>query len=119
MTLEEQVKIVVEALKEKKAVDVRTYDVRGISGLCDAFVVATGTAAPHLKALVAGTQQAMRQAGISSYRTSGDPESGWIVVDYVDVVVHVFSPEARAYYALERLWEAPPKKEGEGDDAAS
>ena len=119
MTLEEQIKIVVEALKEKKAVDVKTYDVRGVSGLCDAFVVATGTAAPHLKALVAGTQQAMRQAGVSSYRTSGDPESGWIVVDYVDVVVHVFSPEARAYYALERLWEKPAeKKEGDADAAS-
>lgn len=104
MTLEEQVKLVVQALEDKKAVDVKTYDVRGVSGLCDAFVVATGTAAPHLKGLVAGVQQAMRTAGESSFRLSGDPESGWIVVDYVDVVVHVFSPEARAYYALERLW---------------
>ena len=119
MTLEEQIKIVVTALEEKKAVDVKTYDVRGISGLCDAFVVATGTAAPHLKALIAGTQRAMKEAGVSSYRTSGDPESGWIVVDYVDVVVHVFSPEARAYYALERLWEKPAKEESEGADAAS
>ena len=97
MTLEEQIKIVVEALKEKKAVDVKTYDVRGISGLCDAFVVATGTAAPHLKALVKALPK-------KAYRVSGDPESGWIVADYVDVVVHVFSPEARAYYALEKLW---------------
>lgn len=105
MTLEEQVKLVVLALEDKKAVDVKTYDVRGVSGLCDAFVVATGTAAPHLKGLVAGVQQAMRTAGESSFRLSGDPESGWIVVDYVDVVVHVFSPEARAYYALERLWD--------------
>lgn len=105
MTLEEQVKLVVQALEDKKAVDVKTYDVRGVSGLCDAFVVATGTAAPHLKGLVAGVQQAMRTAGESSFRLSGDPESGWIVVDYVDVVVHVFSPEARAYYALERLWD--------------
>ena len=105
MTLEEQVKLVVQALEDKKAVDVKTYDVRGVSGLCDAFVVATGTAAPHLKGLVAGAQQAMRTAGESSFRLSGDPESGWIVVDYVDVVVHVFSPEARAYYALERLWD--------------
>ena len=64
-----------------------------------------GTAAPHLKALVAGTQQAMKAAGVQSYRTSGDPDSGWVVVDYVDVVVHVFTPEARAYYALEKLWE--------------
>ena len=63
MTLEEQVKLVVQALEDKKAVDVKTYDVRGVSGLCDAFVVATGTAAPHLKGLVAGVQQAMRTAG--------------------------------------------------------
>jgi len=104
MTVEDQVKIVKAALEDKKAVDVRAYDVRGISGFADAFVVATGTAAPHLKALVAGTQQAMKDAGVNSYRTSGDPASGWIVVDYVDVVVHVFSPEARAYYALENLW---------------
>ena len=104
MTLEEQVKAVKTALEDKKAVDVKAYDVRGISGFTDAFVVATGTAAPHLKALVAGTEAAMKDAGVSSYRTSGDPQSGWIVVDYVDVVVHVFSPEARAYYALEKLW---------------
>ena len=105
MTLKEQVDAVKTALADKKAVDVKAYDVRGVSGIADAFVVATGTAAPHLKALVAGVQAAMKDAGINSYRTSGDPQSGWIVVDYVDVVVHVFSPEARAYYALEKLWE--------------
>lgn len=105
MTLEEQVKTIVDALADKKAADIKTYDVRGVSGLCDAFVVATGTAAPHLKALISGTQVAMKEAGVASYRTSGDPDSGWIVVDYVDVVVHVFSPEARAYYALEKLWD--------------
>lgn len=104
MTIEEQVKILKAALEDKKAVDVRAYDVRGISGFADAFVVATGTAAPHLKALVAGAQSAMKDVGVDSYRTSGDPQSGWIVVDYVDIVVHVFSPEARAYYALEKLW---------------
>ena len=106
MTFEEQVALVKAALEDKKAVDVKAYDVRGISGLADAFVVATGTAAPHLKALIAGTQAAMKDVGVNSYRTSGDPQSGWIVVDYVDIVVHVFSPEARAYYALEKLWDA-------------
>ena len=104
MTIEEQVEILKTALADKKAVDVKAYDVRGISGFADAFVVATGTAAPHLKALVAGAQCAMKEAGVDSYRTSGDPQSGWIVVDYVDIVVHVFSPEARASYALEKLW---------------
>ena len=104
MTLEEQVKAIEQALEDRKGTDIKAYDMRGKSSLADFFVVATGAAAPHLKALVAETQAAMKKAGVSSYRTSGDPESGWIVVDYIDVVVHVFSPEARAYYALEKLW---------------
>ena len=104
MTAEEQAAALARALEERKGADVRTYDVRGKSQIADFFVVATGTAAPHLKALVAESQRAMKEAGVQSYRTSGDPESGWMVVDYIDVVVHVFSPEARAYYALEKLW---------------
>ena len=104
MTSEQLASDLAKALEDNKAADVKTYDVRGKSGITDFFVVATGAAAPHLKALIAGTQAAMKELGIDSYRTSGDPASGWIVVDYVDVVVHVFSPEARAYYALEKLW---------------
>ena len=99
-----QAEIVAKALADRKGSDIKVYDVRGKSPLADFFVVATGAAAPHLKALIAESQAAMKAAGVMSYRTSGDPESGWIVVDYVDVVVHVFSPEARAYYALEKLW---------------
>ena len=108
MESEEIAKTLVAALEDRKAEDVRTYDVRGTSGLCDAFVVATGTASPHLKGLVAGVQKAMKEIGVESFRTSGDPESGWIVVDYIDMVVHVFSPEARAYYALEKIWQDSP-----------
>ena len=104
MTAEEQAKLVAKALEDRKGTEVKVYDVRGKSPLADFFVVATGAAAPHLKALVSESQYAMKEAGVMSYRTSGDPESGWIVVDYIDVVVHVFSPEARAYYALEKLW---------------
>lgn len=104
MTVDEQVEAIVKALEDRKGVDVKVYDVRGKSSLADFFVVATGSAAPHLKALIAESQSVMKDAGVMSYRTSGDPESGWIVVDYVDIVVHVFSPEARAYYALEKLW---------------
>ena len=96
MTAEEQARGLAAKLADAKAMDVRTYDVRGKSGLTDFFVVATGAAAPHLKALVRELPKA--------YRVSGEPESGWIVADYIDVVVHVFSAEARAYYALEKLW---------------
>ena len=104
MTAEEQSKVLAAALESCKAADIKIYDARGKHALADFFVVATGAAAPHLKALVAAAQKEMKAAGVNSVRTSGDPESGWIVVDYVDVVLHVFSAEARAYYALERLW---------------
>ena len=96
MDIENQARELAKALEDSKASDVKIYDVRGKSGFTDFFVVATGAAAPHLKALVKALPKA--------YRISGDPESDWIVADYVDVVVHVFSAEARAYYALEKLW---------------
>ena len=97
MTSDQLAADLAKALDDAKAVDVKTYDVRGKSGLTDFFIVATGVAAPHLKALLRALPKA--------HRMSGDPESGWIVGDYVDVVVHVFSAEARAYYQLEKLWE--------------
>ena len=97
MTAEKRAEELAKMLADAKAIDVKTYDVRGKSGFTDFFVVATGAAAPHLKALIRTMPKA--------YRVSGDPESGWIVADYIDVVVHVFSAEARAYYALEKLWE--------------
>ena len=90
MEAEEEAKIIAKALEESKAEDVKIYDVRGKSSLTDFFVVGTGSAAPHLKALVANAQQAMREAGVNA--------------DFIDVVVHVFSREARAYYAIEKLW---------------
>ena len=96
MNSEKQAQDIVSALENAKGEDIKVYDVRGESGITDFFVVATGAAAPHLKALIKALPKA--------YRTAGDPDSGWIVSDFVDVVVHVFSAEARAYYALEKLW---------------
>jgi ribosome-associated protein len=92
------------ALESKKAEAIRIFDVRGMSSVTDFYVVATGTSAPHLKALIAETQHRMKALGVTTYRKSGEPDSGWVVVDYVHVVAHVFSPEARAYYAIEKLW---------------
>ena len=92
------------ALDVKQAKDIRIFDVRGQSSVTDFYIVATGTSAPHLKALISETQRRMKELGISSYRTSGESDSGWVVVDYVHAVVHVFSTEARDYYAIERLW---------------
>jgi len=95
---------IAKALDMKQADDIRIFDVTGLSGVTDFYVVASGTSAPHLKALIAETQRHMKTLDVSSYRTSGTSDSGWVVVDYVHAVAHMFSPEARAYYNIERLW---------------
>lgn len=91
-------------LDAKQANDIRIFDVRGLSSVTDFYVVATGTSAPHLKALISEVQRRMKAQGVMSFRTSGESDSGWVVVDYVYAVIHVFSPEARAYYAIEKIW---------------
>ena len=87
-----------------KAAGIRVVDVTGVSGVTDFCVIATGTSAPHLKALLAHVQERMRGLGVKSHRTSGQPESGWLVLDFVHAVVHLFTPEARAHYNIEKLW---------------
>ena len=101
----EQIAIeVAAALASKKAEDIRIFDVRGLSSVTDFYLVATGTSAPHLKSLITETQHRMKELGVTTFRKSGEPDSGWVAVDYVHVVAHVFSTEARAYYAIEKLW---------------
>ena len=95
---------IAKAFDMKQADDIRIFDVKEVSGVTDFYVVATGTSAPHLKALIAETQRHLKELDVASYRTSGTPDSGWVVVDYIHAVAHVFSPEARAYYNIERLW---------------
>ena len=95
---------IARAMDMKLAEGIRVFDVRDVSGVTDFYVVASGTSAPHLKALIAETQRHLKGLGVASYRTSGEPDSGWVVVDYIHAVAHVFSPEARAYYNIERLW---------------
>ncbi len=92
-----------KALEERLGRDIRVLDVRGISSITDYCVVASGTSSPHLKALTTEVQHAMKQHGYTA-RRSGLPESGWVVVDCLDAVIHIFSPEARTYYAIENLW---------------
>jgi ribosome-associated protein len=96
------------ALKDKMGRDVVVRDVRGRSPLMDYVVVATGASAPQIKAMAAETQRVLKGAGAACYRHAGTPEGGWMVLDYVDCVTHIFSPEARAYYAIEDLWPEAP-----------
>jgi ribosome-associated protein len=72
--------------------------------------VVSGMSKPHLKALYGEVQHQLKQEGIQCYRRAGMAEGGWMVLDYVDVVIHIFLPESREFYALEELWTARPEE---------
>lgn len=94
----------VDALESKKGVNPIILDVRELSNITDFFVIVHGNSSPHIKALAEEVHLRLKQEGVRNHRKSGSPESAWIAMDFVDVVVHVFSGETRQYYALEELW---------------
>lgn len=93
-----------QALLDKKGENVVVLDVRGLSSVTDYYVIATGHTPPHIKALANEMDRVLESVGVSRYRLAGSAESLWVCADYLDVVVHLFSPDARDYYALESLW---------------
>ena len=105
----ELAKIIAGGLAEKKGGDITVYDVRTNSNITDFHVLATGLNPPHLKALFNETRLRMKAHDLACYRKSGMPDSGWIVADYIDVVLHLFNPAARQYYALDVLWKDMPR----------
>jgi len=93
------------AAHEVKASAIAVLDLRGISSFADHFVICTGASSPHLRAIVEKVEERLRTGHRRRARAQdGTPESGWIVLDYGQVLVHVFSEEKRAYYTLEDLW---------------
>jgi ribosome-associated protein len=96
---------IAQALYDKQAEDIRVLDVRGISTVTDICVIASGTSAPHLKALQKAVQRHLKADSDTHYRCSGDSDSGWVLLDAFTVVTHIFAPEAREYYDIEALWQ--------------
>ncbi len=93
-----------ELVLDKKAEDVVVLDLREVSSVADFFVICSGTSEPHLKALAAAVSLGLKDQGMPANKQAGDPSSRWIVLDYGDVMVHLFHPEVRARFSLEHLW---------------
>ena len=100
MTSLETAKMAVKALDSKKALDIKVIKIQDISAIADYFVIATGTSSTHVKALADEVEAQLDEAGISVSHVEGYRSNSWILLDYVDVVVHVFSDEAREYLSL-------------------
>ena len=92
------------ALQERMGEDIKVLDVRDVSTVTNYFVLATGTSTPHLRSLAEELNQARKREGLKGVRTTGDTASGWMVVDFGDVVVHLMTADLREFYALEKLW---------------
>lgn len=101
-----------EAARDKQAADVVVLDVAALLTITDYFVICSVASAPQLKAVTEAVEERIR-TGLDRrpVRREGDADGGWLLLDYIDVVVHVFGDEERAYYDLERLWRDAPRPE--------
>jgi ribosome-associated protein len=101
---------------DKKAIDVVELDLRGVLGYTDYFLVCSGNTGRQAKAIHDGIVEGLkREHDLTPRRVEGSVQAGWILMDYLDVVVHVFTPETREFYRLEQLWgEAPARAAAEG-----
>ncbi len=109
---------VVDAALDRKAQDVVALDVRGQSSFADTFVLATGTSDRHTRSIADAILDAMAARGETRLGVEGHDEGRWVLIDFGDVIVHVFQEEVRKHYDLERLWsDAPVLPFARGDAA--
>ncbi len=105
MSAEQLCELVVEALEDLKARDIKVLDVRGKSSITDMMVVASGTSDRQVRALADSVIEKAKQHNIQPLGVEGQQAGEWIVVDLVDVVVHIMLPQVRDFYNLEKLWD--------------
>ena len=95
---------VVEILKDKKAKDIKILNIEELSTLTDFFIIATGTSTTHVQSLAENVEEKMEEAGYPMHHKEGFRSGRWILLDYYDIVIHLFFEEEREFYNLERLW---------------
>ena len=98
-----------EAADEKKAFDILILDLRGLTYLADYFVICSGSNSPQVGAIADQIMQVLAKQGVHASHIEGQTGSTWVLMDYGDVVVHIFEEQARIYYSLEKLWNDAPR----------
>ena len=98
--------VVLQSLEDAKAEDVVSVDIAGKSSLADYMVVTSGRSNRHVSAVADQVMKALREAGFGKPRVEGLPHADWVLVDGGDVIVHIFRPEVREFYNIEKMWQA-------------
>jgi ribosome-associated protein len=97
--------VVVEALEDMKAVNVKVLDVRGLTDITDTMVIASGTSDRHVRSVADRVIEKAREAGARPFGVEGERDGEWVLVDLPDVLVHIMLPRVREFYGLEKLWD--------------
>ena len=97
-------KIAFHALEDKKGEDIKVIDISGISVIGDYFVITNGTSDSQVRALVDNVAEKMHKAGYELKQQEGNGSGSWVLMDYGDIIVHIFDKENRSFYNLERIW---------------
>lgn len=105
MTEQEILKIAIKAIDSKRGENIKVLKVGDLTILANYFVIANGSSSTQVKALADEVEFKLSEAGLEPHRTEGFQGANWIVLDYVDVVFHIFHKETRDFYDLERLWQ--------------
>lgn len=103
-----EIRAAVATLEEHKATDVVVLDLRRLSDATDYFVIASGSSDTHVRALAEHVVEECARRGVRPHHVEGMPAGRWVLIDFVDFVVHVFHPSLRDFYQLERLWADAP-----------
>ena len=97
-------RIAIEAIKDKKGEDIRVIDISHVTVIADYFIIVSGNNANQVQTIVDNVREQLSKAGYEEPKVEGYQAASWILLDYKDVVVHVFSKEDRLFYDLERIW---------------
>jgi ribosome-associated protein len=101
--------LALQAAEDLKAREMVALDLRGLNDATDWFVIASGTSDAHVRGIAQSVLDRLTEAGYKAHHVEGLTQGRWVLLDFVDIVVHLFHPEARAFYQLERLWNDAPR----------